>query len=66
MLPMLPLPSSANGAELCAMLCPLTFSPSMLSAPPCCQVYSLMNLAWCLHEIISDYFSVALLWFESK
>ncbi|KAL4858871.1 Gamma-glutamyl hydrolase A [Chlorella vulgaris] len=29
-------------------------------------VYSLMNLAWCLHEIISDYFSVALLWFESK
>lgn len=29
------------------------------------QVYSLMNLAYAYHEIISDYVTVALMWFES-
>lgn len=29
------------------------------------QVWSLMNLAYAAHEIISDYVSPALIWFES-
>lgn len=30
------------------------------------QVYSLMNLAFAWHEIISDYTTASILWFESK
>lgn len=29
------------------------------------KVWSLMNLAYAAHEIVSDYVTVALLWFES-
>ncbi len=36
-----------------------------LPSPPPLQVYSLVNLAYAYHEIVSDYVTVALLWFES-
>jgi hypothetical protein len=29
------------------------------------QVYSLMNLAYAYHEIVSDYATAALVWFET-
>lgn len=47
----------AAGNAHCRATCP---HPCLLP-----QVYSLMNLAWAKHEIISDYVTVALLWFES-
>lgn len=64
----------------CLFGCPLqvfsrmNLAPSLLSscsdmagnpAPWQLQVFSLMNLAYAKHEIISDYITAGLMWFET-
>lgn len=47
---------------LCGLLPPLLSLCCLFVAP---QVFSLMNLAYAKHEIISDYITAGLMWFET-
>lgn len=40
--------------------------PQCVNYKPSLQVYSLMNLGFAWHEIISDYITASILWFESR
>lgn len=55
----------------CCPLLPLPWHPPLLGhqptarAPVCAQVWEEMNVAYSNHEIIADFTTAALVWFES-
>lgn len=57
--------SSGGGCQHERKLKLVMSSPAAAHPPTCLKVWSLVNLAYANHEIISDYATVAFVWFET-